>query len=775
MSEEIPKVLRTLVSRSVEVLGDVIREEFGDKIFEHVESTRQTMRLFFEQTLLEQQDDMDRLYKLFKGFSAKDRFAIAHSFSLMLELMNTCENAYRSFRIRGRTPEKKSDKSPTNNIIFVLTAHPTEARAPECLELFGRMHEVLLRDLETGQENLAQLSHLLRMAIRLPMAREEKPSVEQEADHIYSILLRPKIIHVFLKSFAVGQAVYLRSWVGGDKDGHPGVDEQKFLYSLNASRAHLHRFAGSKLNLIAEDLDVLTRARSHQEEYERCKSALSACQLSLEEIRQVSTGDADRVETFRTRIKELDVALTKYWGNDSADTKHLVNLLRIFPGLVVPLELRECSSIINAGDSEEAIVRMLSTLNDLSGSHSPKMYARGLVISMTESAKDLQNAFALVTKILGSPKLPVIPLLETRYALKLGSEIVEEFLGSSQIRAVTKKYWGNRFEVMLGYSDSAKERGALSSRYLIEKAILSLESSIKKFDVTPLFFHGSGGSVERGGGSIEEQTAWWPASAVRYFKTTVQGEMVYRQFATPEILRSNLAKIGNIKSPKQPPKLSNPNQQVLDEFIKTASESYTKKIGDKNFLSLVEEATPYPYLKYLKIGSRPNKRSEGALSVDKLRAIPWVLCWTQTRLLLPVWWGLGGAWQNLNAEEKKRLQSAFENSPMFRSFVKLLGFSLAKVELTVWNFILRQSSVKNPKVIYEEFLNEFCLTVDFVQTVSNSDNLLWFRPWLRESIALRSPMIHPLNLLQMIALETDDERLLRETVTGISSGMLTTG
>src|SRR5690606_12986993 len=126
--------------------------------------------------------------------------------------------------------------------------------------------------------------------------------------------------------------------------------------------------------------------------------------------------------------------------------------------------------------------------------------------------------------------------------------ITEGFLETERGARLIKHHWSDHFEVMLGYSDSAKEVGSLPSRLMIGKAMRELESALSRRNVLPVFFHGSGGSIARGGGSIEEQIRWWPHSALRTYKVTVQGEMVQRSFASGEILRSQLRKIGAISS-----------------------------------------------------------------------------------------------------------------------------------------------------------------------------------------------------------------------------------
>jgi phosphoenolpyruvate carboxylase len=446
----------------------------------------------------------------------------------------------------------------------------------------------------------------------------------------------------------------------------------------------------------------------------------------------------------------------------------LEQLLYMFPTLVVPLELRESSDVLLAAarGAPTAIERMIRTLARISRGASPKLYARGLIISMASTIEHVRAATRLLNRNLGGLKIPVIPLFEQGAALQSATKIADAMLRERAIRAAVDRYWNGFFEIMLGYSDSAKEMGALASRLAISDAVRHLDRTCRRHGVTPLYFHGSGGSVDRGGGSIEEQTAWWPRSALSFYKATLQGEMVERSFASPEIILSQIEKIaGRGQEPMH-------RSRAVEDFADKARLHYQAKLGEAGFLDVIQRATMFRYLDVLRIGSRPSKRGK-LRSVLSLRAIPWVLFWTQARVLFPTWWGVGAAWRECDRAERAALKRELARDPLFRSFVKLLGFTLAKVELPVWKIYLEEKGFEES--VFEGFASEYAAAVAFVRAMSGEKNLLWFRPWLGTSITLRSPMIHPLNLLQILAIRAHDGLLLRETVAGISSGMMTTG
>jgi phosphoenolpyruvate carboxylase len=191
---------------------------------------------------------------------------------------------------------------------------------------------------------------------------------------------------------------------------------------------------------------------------------------------------------------------------------------------------------------------------------------------------------------------------------------------------------------------------------------------------------------------------------------------------------------------------------------------------------VVGAATPYAHLSALKIGSRPTRRTT-EISVEGLRAIPWVLCWTQTRVLFQTWWGVGSAWTKADQTQRRALAAAFREEPVFTSYVKALAFTLAKVELPLWRLYLDESglAIEMQERFYKAFTEEVEGAAEMVRAVTGQNDPLWFKPWLGASIRLRSPIIHPLNLLQLLSLEGGDLVLFRVTAAGISAGMMTTG
>ncbi len=779
MKQLLPTLLRHLVHDSVALLGEVISEQAGQKVFRQIDKLRQDMVSYRSSSASAKAQLLTQCYQYLQSTPVAQRRVIAHSFTLMLELINACENAYRSVRLRQANSEREIATDQARTIVFVLTAHPTEARAPENIAIFQQIQSCCINILE--QPHLLsdwklQLKHLLKLAWLVPVARHQRPSVEDEAEHIFSIILRPDVFTTLLEVQQHNVDVRVRTWVGGDKDGHPGVDEKVMLHVLQIARQRLAKLVGIRLQKVAQTIELLKAITLRKQ--------LCRCELLLSALETLRNGDGGRLQAFEKAVVTLQNDYQRLVGSMHPELLAVQTILTIFPGLVVPLELREDASQIHqalTASSPPAILRMLQALQRLSQQVDPEYYSKGLIISMTESLDDIDAALKLTRKAFSRKTIRVVPLFETQHALQLAPVILKQAFARVSFLNMVKQRWHNKFEVMLGYSDSSKGMGVLSSRLAIAECMQKIDKICREYTVKPIFFHGSGGSVDRGGGSLEEQTAWWPQSSFAVYKTTLQGEMVERSFATPEIMYSQLYKLAHELSQsrgKRVKRVDPKYAKLIANLADITCQSYQQQIQDNDFLHMIDKATIYPYLSKLMFGSRPSKRSQG-VSVDALRAIPWVICWTQTRVLFPTWWGIGTAWGEFKQDEAslKTLQQAYRAVPLFRSFIKLLGFTLSKVELPIWRLYLQHSDLA-PELIKrfdKSFTQEYRAACQLVRYVSGEKDLLWFRPWLKESIRLRGPMINPLNIIQILAMDEHDDYLIRETATGIASGMLTTG
>lgn len=757
--------LKHLVSQSVKTLGVAIKDIHGDKLFNAVEELRLNMKKVRGQDAVTVEHALIEAYQELKKKPESDLRLIAKAFSLMLELINACEASFRTYRLNQfQIPEVNK----RNNIIYVFTSHPTESRSPHYLKLMSQVEDLLCEALNGDYALVeARMLHLMRIAVRLDIANNKRPQVSDEMNQIFHTVLTHDILSEQIELFRKGINVSFRTWVGGDKDGHPKVGHKTMVQSFEHSRTLLLSFIGQKLSHYTEEIKLFDEGKP-------LLGPIVKLHQAMRSLKKIKASDGKRVAAFK-KLVESYLKLAKKLKLLSPDLAEIESLLWLYPALVLQLEIREDSSFIHAAvlKPREPIALMLKKLKEISQGHNPKWYVRGFIISMCMTSDDYLAALKITKRDLGYHGIPIVPLFENEKGLKDSIHILDGAMKKAAINSVHQKHWGSRFEVMVGYSDSSKENGVLPSRLMVEEALFKIEKFLKSKKLIPVFFHGSGGSTSRGGGTVQEQVASWPQTAMDIYKVTIQGEMVQRNFTNHLIMRSQVGKVlesYNSITPKAPA-----HPKVVSTFCNEVQTSYRNLVSDEAFRELVTLATPYQYLDLLRIGSRPTKRQvPGKFS---LRAIPWILCWTQTRLLLPVWWGTGAGWKNLSTLEKKELKTFYKNSPLMQSYIKNMGFTIARIEMGVWNFHLNHSKLdEKQKANWKNKIEEeFNLSLQFFTEISGEKHFTWFRPWLSESIYFRSSMIHPLNVIQKIALERKDHVLLRETVTGVACGMLTTG
>lgn len=309
-----------------------------------------------------------------------------------------------------------------------------------------------------------------------------------------------------------------------------------------------------------------------------------------------------------------------------------------------------------------------------------------LIVSMTRSLSDLLVVYLFMREvgILNVP-LQVVPLLETIEDLEKGNEILDNFLSHPIYKQLSPK--GRKFqEIMLGYSDSNKDGGILSSRWNIYKAEQRLTEVAENHKVKLCFFHGIGGTISRGGGKYHRFLDSMPAGTMSgKMKLTVQGETIAQQFANLfnasynlEMLISGIARQTALKASSEGP--LEQHYEAMNSLTKYSQQQYRTLIDHPNFIPFYSQATPIDVLEQSKIGSRPSRRT-GTRSLDDLRAIPWVFSWSQARFNLTGWFGFGKALQTLNEEQPE----AFANLKAVADVWPLLRYTLIHVETNLLN------------------------------------------------------------------------------------------
>jgi phosphoenolpyruvate carboxylase len=363
-------------------------------------------------------------------------------------------------------------------------------------------------------------------------------------------------------------------------------------------------------------------------------------------------------------------------------------------------------------------------------------------------------------------------------------------------------------EVMLGYSDSNKDSGFLSSNWEIHKAQQALQQIAETYGIHLRIFHGRGGSVGRGGGPAYEAILAQPGRSVNgRIKITEQGEVLASKYSLPELALYNLETVTTAVI--QTSLLRNgfddiqPWNEIMEELSRRSRTHYRALIYEQpDFVDFFHQVTPIEEISQLQISSRPARRG-GKKDLGSLRAIPWVFSWTQSRFLVPSWYGVGTALDQFLQEEPeehlKLLRYFYYKWPFFKMVISKVEMTLAKVDLQIAHHYVGELSEPEDRVrfeaLYEQIAKEYHLTRDLVLTITGHKRLLDGDPELQRSVQLRNGTIVPLGFLQVSLLKRlrqhrtssttaiirsrySKGELLRGallTINGIAAGMRNTG
>jgi phosphoenolpyruvate carboxylase len=419
-------------------------------------------------------------------------------------------------------------------------------------------------------------------------------------------------------------------------------------------------------------------------------------------------------------------------------------------------------------------IRTIAVLRDSIGAY---------VVSMAAAPSDVL-AVEFLQHHAGS-RLRVVPLFEQVDDLREAATTVRELLA---VREYRRRIEG-RQEVMIGYSDSAKDGGRLAANWELYRAQEGLVSVCRDAGVALTLFHGRGGSISRGGGPMDLVLRSQPPGAIQgRLRATEQGEMIQAQFGLPEIAVRTLevyttATLSATLTPPDPPPL--PWREALGRIASDARAAYRQVVyDDPQFVDYFRSATPEVELARVPIGSRPPRRHDGG-GVESLRAIPWVFAWTQTRMMLPSWLGAGEALSAaFGRGEGETLARMYREWPFFRSTIDLIAIVLAEAEPQIAAEYDRHLVPEALQGLGEDLRGRLALAIREILDVTRRRHLLDAYPVLRRSIEVRNPYVDPINLVQIELLrrlrsgDGDDRQLWHAfmiTVNGIAAGMRNTG
>ncbi len=390
------------------------------------------------------------------------------------------------------------------------------------------------------------------------------------------------------------------------------------------------------------------------------------------------------------------------------------------------------------------------------------------IISMAQSVSDILEPmiflkeFGLIDVVGGRPtgSVDVAPLFETIEDLQAGPEIIKELWELPFYRAYLKAR-GNQQEIMLGYSDSNKDGGYFAANWALYEAELAFVQVAKEGDIDLRLMHGRGGSVGRGGGPSYDAVLAQPDGTVSgSIRVTEQGEIISAKYGNPDLARRNLEALVSATLEKSLLPTEGLSAEEASEayaamrsLAALSQEKYSSLVHrDPGFIEYFTVSTPLSEIGALNIGSRPNSRKQ-TKAIEDLRAIPWVLSWSQSRVMLPGWFGVGTAletWLKGPDHSVSYLRQLYETWPFFKALISNMAQVMAKADLEIARYY--SELVKDKDVasrIYSVIEQEYALTKEMVLKITQSQDLMADNPELEQSSRLRYPFLLPLNALQL--------------------------
>ena len=889
------------------ILGDTVREQNGDEVFELVERARvESFRV--------RRSEIDRaeMARMFDGIDVHRAIPVIRAFTHFALLANVAEDIHRERRraihVQAGEPPQDSSLAATYRkldaaqldsatvvdalrgalVSPVITAHPTETRRRTVFDAQHRITELMRLRLhghtETpeGRDITAELRrHVLRLW-QTALVRLQRLKIQDEIEmglryyHASFFEVVPQInaeVQSALRArwpdarLLQAPIVRMGSWIGGDRDGNPNVDAGVVrLATGSAAYAALgHHLAeltaleeelsmSARLVPITDELAALADAchepARFDEPYRRALrvihgrlTATASAILDRRPAHPLDLGGQQPYHTPAELLADLDVVDASLRAGGSAliaDDRlaRLREAVHDFGFHLSGLDLRQNSELheqvvaellawagvhpdyaslpeaervdllaaelatrrpLICADAELSalarkeldIVAAAARAIELFGPDAVPNY----IISMCESVSDMLEA-AILLKEAGlldasgpHPKTPVgiVPLFETIDDLQRGASVLEAALDIPVYRRLVTAR-GDSQEVMLGYSDSNKDGGYLAANWALYRAELDLVESARKTGIRLRLFHGRGGTVGRGGGPSYEAILAQPPGAVQgSLRITEQGEVIAAKYAEPRIAQRNLETL--VAATLESTLLdveglgddAGPAYQVLDELAGRAQRAYAELVHETpGFVDYFTASTPVSEIGALNIGSRPASRKP-TTSISDLRAIPWVLAWSQSRVMLPGWYGTGTAFADWTAEGQGRLevlQDLYRRWPFFRTVLSNMAQVLAKADMGLagrYSELVPDETLRHR--VFDKIVAEYDRTIEMHELITGHDDLLADNPALARSVFNRFPYLEPLNHLQVELLRRyrsgDEDELVQRGILLTMSGLAT--
>ena len=646
---------------------------------------------------------------------------------------------------------------------------------------------------------------------------------------------------VELDESSIPNIVHFGSWIGGDRDGNPLVKPHSIRHALEMARAVILREYLDDVEALSDRLSSSRRqtaisedllARLHHYEHttpgvhlawgphnqaESYRRFLSYIFHKLQLTRQAVDAPASyqSAAEFEQDLVLIQTSLKANRGERLAHTyiSSLLRKVRKFGFHLHTLDIRQHARVLaqvvnelgqepNPEPTSEAARELLDTFRTIAElkrvypSHSIRHY----IISGAESEDDVLNVVRLakaagvqLAASANDPGLMPVPLFESIDSLRAASKVMRGIWNNPEYQ-ISLDSWGRWQEVMLGYSDSNKDGGMLTSTWELYKAHRELHQAAREFDVNLRLFHGRGGTVGRGGGPTHSAILAQPPGCFSgQIRVTEQGEVLNWKYADPVLAEWNLelmiaASLEAFTRPALTGESQRPAwEEAIEEMSQEAYRVYRRDIADDpDVLEYFEQATPVNELDSARIGSRPARRSKGRRLQD-LRAIPWVFGWMQSRHAVPAWFGVGRALEHFsekNATNEQLLRQIARGFPMFSDLLRNVELGMAKADLGIareYSALVKNSSLR--KRVFSMLEAEFLRTRHMILRITGQRELLARNRVLARSIRLRNPYVDPMSLIQVELLRrkqqgqksSELEYPLGATINGIAAGLHNTG
>jgi phosphoenolpyruvate carboxylase len=720
-----------------------------------------------------------------------------------------------------------------------LTAAEAQAREDAiCAEITA------LWQTDEVRQNKPSVSDEIRMGLRY-----FRLSVFEALPRIYAEIAESfdDVYQFLLDEADIPELVRFGSWIGGDRDGNPLVKSENTREALDSARELILREYIADLEALSDRLSsslrqvgaseaMLSRLKHYEqavagahlswgaqnvkESYRRFLSyvvhllrkqgepggsAYSNAELEQDLLlvrdslrshhgRLLAKASVDpilrKVRTFGFHLHALDIR--------QHARVHAAALEEMGPSLHANPRGFEPGGAVSPATRE--LLETFRTIADLKPRNPPQSISR-YVISAAENEDDVLAVIRLaeqcgvsVSRFGDDPGLMPVPLFESIHALRSAGDVMRRLWRDAHYQSLLDS-WQRRQEVMLGYSDSNKDGGMLTSTWELHKAHRELHRVADECDVKLSLFHGRGGTVGRGGGPTHAAILAQPQGCFSgHIRITEQGEVLNWKYADPVLAEWNLelmiaASLEALVRPGcQASDHSREWEQAMGEMSAAAYGVYRRDIAENaEVLEYFEQATPAKELEAARLGSRPARRSEGSRNLDDLRAIPWVFGWMQSRHAVPAWFGVGHAFEEFTKRGARRLRllrQMMQGFPLFSELVRNVELGMAKADLDiarVYSSLVKKAALR--KRVFALLEEEFLRTRQMILRVTGQRELLERNRVLSRSIRLRNPYVDPMSLIQVELLRRKQEGQssaeleysLGATINGIAAGLHNTG